>query len=398
MKKILILGAGVYQVPLIKRAVERGYHVTAVSWSAKDPGMRHAHDTWVVDTKDKNRLCDLSRKHGIDAVLTTGTDVAIPSIGHICDTLKLPGISYKTAMAATDKWTMQQRFKAHGVPSSESIRVENLDQAMAAITRTSYPAMVKAPDSSGSRGIHRVDKPQQLADALTDALQISKAGYALVEKYISGVEFGAQAVVLNGRVVKLICHNDTVTPPPVSVPIGHSCPLMMSREIKVEARKVCEQGVTAIGIENGICNIDLMADGTSVYMLEIGARTGATGIPEIIFHSLGINLYDVAIDIALGKRPQLMETCNSAAAVQIILSEKEGILSAIGNVDHLLALENVCAICFDCRPGEAINRFVTGPDRLGEILCCGSTAGEAEALCHHVNTHISLELSDHKCL
>ncbi len=395
MKKILILGAGVYQVPLIKHAVERGYHVTVASWRATDPGMAHAHDTWVVDTKDKIRLCDLSRKYGIEAVLTTGTDVAIPSIGHICDTLKLPGISYKTAMAATDKWTMQQQFKAHGVPSSKSIRVVNLNQALEAVIQTGFPAMVKAPDSSGSRGIHRVDTPKDLTDALEDAMQISKAGYALVENYISGVEFGAQAVVLDGRVAKLICHNDTVTPPPVSVPIGHSCPLMMSREVQAETKRVCDLGVAAIGMKNGICNIDLMAEGDEVYMLEIGARTGATGIPEIILHSMGINLYDVAIDIAMGKRPRLTESNPRGAAVEIILSKEDGILSAIGSIDHLLALENVRAISFDCQPGDVVNRFVTGPDRLGEILCCGTTSADAEALCRHVGAHISLGLREH---
>ena len=92
MRKLLVLGAGVYQAPLIKKAKELGLYTIAASYAGNYPGLALADEVWAVDTTDAQQLTALSREAHISGVCTSGTDVAIISLGTICEELGLPGV------------------------------------------------------------------------------------------------------------------------------------------------------------------------------------------------------------------------------------------------------------------------------------------------------------------
>ena len=50
--------------------------------------------------------------------------------------------------------------------------------------------MVKAVDSSGSRGIHRADRMEELEYAWQEAKKVTKKPYVLVEEFIEADEIG----------------------------------------------------------------------------------------------------------------------------------------------------------------------------------------------------------------
>ncbi|MHB0912216.1 MAG: ATP-grasp domain-containing protein [Armatimonadota bacterium] len=396
MTKVLILGAGVYQIPLIQKALDLGsFHVIAASYSATDPGMSLAHECWVVDTTDKESILQRARSEGINAITTTGTDVAVPTIGYVCDHLGLPGVSYETALMATDKVRMQERFAECNVPSAQSRRVSSLQDAAEAAKSMGYPVMVKAPDSSGSRGISRANDVTELDAAFADAKKHSRSGDVLIEEYLTGTEFGAQVIVMDGKVVQCLCHNDTVTPPPVAVPIGHSCPVYLPKDVVNETLRVCESAVAALGIENAICNADLIATPKGVYIFEIGARIGATGIPEIIELHFGINLYEAALRIACGETPQISPSVGLASAILVIRSPKTGELKSMRIPDEVRNLQGVQSIHFDYKEGSKVRAFKTGPDRIGDVFVTAKDAESAEQLAEQVVSMLDLEVTEH---
>ena len=53
MKKIMILGAGVYQVPIIQKAKEKGLYTIAVSPRGNYPGLKIADKTYDLDVRDQ---------------------------------------------------------------------------------------------------------------------------------------------------------------------------------------------------------------------------------------------------------------------------------------------------------------------------------------------------------
>ena len=390
-KHILILGAGVYQVPLIKQAIESGHRVTVASYGDY-PGMKIAHDVWHVDTTDRKKLLSLARKHKIDAVTTTGTDVAIPAIGYLNERLGLPGVSFETALLTSDKIRMQRRFKDRRVPAARFSECMTLNDAKSAGEEIGLPVIIKAPNSSGSRGITVVTSEDQMEEAFRSSKEIASGTAVLVEELLAGEEFGAQAVIVDGEMSAFLCHNDTVTPPPVTVPIGHSCPFRLSGNVQAEAQNVCAMAASALGITNAVCNCDLINTKRGVKILEIGARIGATGIPEIVLLHHGIDLYRVALSFALDEAPVLSFSAGPASAIRIIEAPRTGRLVSYRSPEVLMRRRGVIAIDLDYTVGAPVRRFRVGPDRIGSVVVTAEDADAAELFANSIIQELHIEV------
>ena len=129
MKKILILGAGIYQVPLIKTARRLGIYSIVCSIPGNYPGFEYADKVYYENTTDAEKILEIARKENIDGIITTGTDVAVITIGKVCDALKLTGLSYEAARAATDKMLMKTKYEEYGVRTARFRKVHFSDSS-----------------------------------------------------------------------------------------------------------------------------------------------------------------------------------------------------------------------------------------------------------------------------
>jgi biotin carboxylase len=217
-------------------------------------------------------------------------------------------------------------------------------------------------------------------------------------------------IVIDGRVVECLFHNDTLTPRPITVPIGHSCPSRLSEGLRKEAFGVCQAAAGALGIRNAVCNADLIATGDGIRVLEIGARIGATGIPEIIRLCHGVDLYQVVLRMALGETPEIGVSEGPASAVSIIRASSDGKLVRrrvprdfdepepwqVGHASSAPCArptprasnttkdEQVVEIHFDYSEGDQVKKFRTGPDRIGHVVVVSASSSEAEKLAERV--------------
>jgi len=390
-KHILILGAGVYQVPLIRRAVGSGYRVTVASYGDY-PGMKIAHDVWHVDTTDRETLLSLAKKHKIDAVTTTGTDVAVPAIGYLNDSLGLPGVGFETAILTSDKILMQRRFKDKRVSAARFFECMTLGDAKSAVEEIGLPVIIKAPNSSGSRGVTVVDSGDRLEEAFRSSKEIASGSAVLVEELLVGEEFGAQAVIVDGEMSAFLCHNDTVTAPPITVPVGHSCPSRLPRDVQDEARDVCARAACALGVTDAVCNCDLIHTKGGVKVLEIGARVGATGIPEIVLLHYGIDLYKLALSFALGERPVISLLTGPASAIRIVEAPRSGSLVSYRAPEELMGRKGVVAIDLDYPVGSSVRKFCVGPDRIGSVVVTAEDADAAEWFADSIIQELHIEV------
>ena len=81
MKKIMILGAGIYQVPLIETAKRMGLYTIVVSIPGNYPGFALADKVYYENTVDDEKILEIAREENIDGIVTTGTDVCVITIG-----------------------------------------------------------------------------------------------------------------------------------------------------------------------------------------------------------------------------------------------------------------------------------------------------------------------------
>jgi biotin carboxylase len=375
MKKALILGAGIYQLPLIRKAKEMGFYTLVASTAGKYPGFSLADKPCYVDTTDSESIVRLAREENIDCVCTTGTDVAMRTLGAVCDALHLPGITESTGVLVTNKREMKRSFEAGGVCTARFREVESLEQLQAAFDLFGKPVICKAVDTSGSRGIIRVDSAEQLPGAYKYVMSATRKSYFIIEEFISGVEFGAQAAVFDGEVQFVMTHGDIVYHGKTDVPIGHYVPYSIPAVVEEEARRQIDLSVKALGLTTCVINVDFILCDDQVYVLEIGARGGGTCLPELVSIHYDIDYYAYILDLSLGIKPNVQFVPQYPCGNLLITSDQGGVLDCIEVDDSEL---DIVETVFDYKHGDMVPAFRLGPDRLGHVVLKG--ADEATVL------------------
>ena len=89
MKKVLIVGAGVGQVPFLKICRAKGYEVITVSIPGDYPGFKFADKIRFVDIRDKDAVLKVAVEEKVDAVLTDQNDIGTVTVAYVAERHRL---------------------------------------------------------------------------------------------------------------------------------------------------------------------------------------------------------------------------------------------------------------------------------------------------------------------
>ena len=391
MKKLMIMGAGIYQVPLIKAAKEMGIYTIAVSIPGKYPGFAYADEVLHINTVDAEAVLKAAKERKIDGICTAGTDVAVMTIGRVNDALGLSGISYNAAKIACDKVLMKQCYEQNGVRTARYRQVYFNEDVNEKIEDLNYPLIVKIVDSSGSRGITRVDRPSQLQAAIRNAQSFTRKDYYIVEEFIVGREFGAQAFVMDGKVQFILPHGDYIFHGSTGVPAGHFAPYTLTGEQLEDCCRTTEKALRAMKLDNCACNCDFIMRDGKTYVLEIGGRSGATCLAELVSIYYGYDYYRKIIEVALGHKPDFPTDQNVPNASKLLMSDTDGEIIALANRNPKND-PNLYEVVFDYTVGDQVKKFHVGPNRIGHVVTKGATLAEATAALDRALSKIEIEV------
>ena len=397
MKSLLILGAGIYQVPLIKTAKRMGIHTIVASIPGNYPGFELADEVLYENTVDYEAILKIAKDRNVDGIVTTGTDVAVITIGKVCDALGLTGLSARAAEIASNKLLMKRAYEANGVRTARfrqiPINQEDYDDL---IKDLRYPLIFKSIDSSGSRGITRVDSRSEFDAARKNAVNNTRSDSFIVEEFIEGEEYGAQAYVQNGRIEFILPHGDYVFHGDTGVPIGHFAPYKLSDEVIEDTRIQLTGAIEAMGLDNCAINADFILSEGKCYVLEIGGRSGATCLAELVALYYDFDYYEKIIRVALGEHVDFVpgakaHTTGVPNACMLLTSDKDGIIES--QMDENPVNDNIVDVQFDYKPGDKVHKFRVGPHRIGHVITKGSTLEEAVDTLHTAldNIHICVK-------
>lgn len=375
MKKLMIMGAGIYQVPLIRKAREMGIYTIAVSIPGNYPGFAVADEVCHINTVDYEAVLKVAREKQIDGIVTAGTDVAVITIGKVCDELGLKGLSFEAARIASDKMLMKECYEAGGVRSARFRRVGLEEDPRQAVRELSYPLIFKVVDSSGSRGITRVNDPSGIPGAVEAVKATTRKDYYIVEEFLEGEEFGAQAFVYDGKLQFVLPHGDYVFMGDTGVPVGHFAPYELSPQAAADVYDQTERAIRAMKLDNCAINADFIMKDGKTYVLEIGGRSGATCLAELVSIYYGYDYYEKIIQAALGESPRFPQDQAVPNASRLLMSDRDGVIRSIAN--HNGPDENIYEIMFDYTVGDPVKKFHVGPNRIGHVITRGTTLQEA---------------------
>lgn len=351
MKKIMILGAGQYQMPIITRAKEFGLHTVVISPQGDYPGFDIADSYYYVDVKDMDRVLEIAREEGIDGITTDQTDIAVRTEAYVSEKLGLPGISYDCARIFTDKSLMRDRCEELGIPTIRYKSTGDIEVVKDFFRSIGGNAILKPVDNQGSRGVYRIESGEDIDRHFGEAVSFSKSKKVIIEEFIDGAEFEVDSIVFDYKESTLI-YGDVI---PFDIPGVFAAKIRMypsaaDDEIVQRLLKYNSDVVTGFGLRQGLTHSEYIVDKNGQpYLLEAAARGGGGFISShIVKLRTGIDTATFLIKLALGEidgLPEVVSLPNVSCYVAFFLPE--GTVTSVEGLEEAKALPYLYAHSLD---------------------------------------------------
>ena len=198
MKKILVIGAGIGQVNIVKKAKKLGCYVIVVTVPGDWPALKLADEVWYFDIYDRDKIVNKAKIEKIDAVVSDQNDLMMPTVAYVAEQLGLPGNTFHQVNSFCNKNMFRDNCDKLGIPVPRHIAVNTVDFDFSEF-QVAFPWIVKPADSQSSIGVKKVQNEMELRSALKEALENSKASEAIVEEYFVGKELVCEGFIDEGK-------------------------------------------------------------------------------------------------------------------------------------------------------------------------------------------------------
>lgn len=395
MKKIMILGASILQLPAILKAKEMGIEVIAVDMDENAIGVKHADKCLVISTIDIDKVVEAAKLHNIDGIMTLASDMPMRTVAKVASELNLIGINEDTAMKATNKALMRQCLLDNNVAIPKFFKVTTFEEYMDCISKFNTKIIVKPADNSGSRGVfllEDINDKKYVEYAFKYSKEHSRSGELVVEEYMQGPEVSVEAVCVNGEINIVAITDKLTTGAPKFVEMGHSQPSALEETIQDEIIKVTKAAIKAIGITNGPSHTEIKITNDGPKIVEIGARLGGDNITShLVPLSTGVDLVKTCIEISLGIKPDLEKKYNKGSAIRYFTNDIGKILE-INGLEQATNLTGINQISFVKNIGEYVNGINSSSDRIGFIIAQSEDVNKAIETCERAMSLIDIRM------
>lgn len=289
--RFLVLGVGNAQVDLLQR-LQGHCEVHALSNARAGRGLPFVDHFEEIDITNRDAVLDYARRHAIDHIYSVGSDVAMPTVAYVAESLGLKTlVSSGVAEICNHKVSMRTALRdAYG-----ALPFELLD-ATHRTTSLSFPVVVKPVDSQGQRGVSMVETPDGLDAALQRALPHSRSGQAIVEPLVDGREISVNVYLLDGEVVFFL-PSDRISWSGLDGGIIHKhlLPASMTAAEQDRVKRLVLETVGALGLRQGPAYFQIKVADGHPYLIEVTPRLDGCHMWRLIQHATGVDLLDMAI-------------------------------------------------------------------------------------------------------
>jgi biotin carboxylase len=370
--RILLLGGSHAQIPALIKARQRGLHTILCDYLKNNPGKKYANEFLNISTTDKDLVLKYARKKNIDCILAYASDPAASTAAYVAEKMGLPGNSYQSVCSLTEKDQFRQLLLGNKFPTPKFRSLSKNELSEHNLSGLSWPLIVKPVDSSGSKGVRKIDHIRDFPEAADYALEFSRSGRIIIEEFIDKdiADLHGDGFVIDGKLV-FCClgdhyYNGNINP---FNPIGTTWPSRLDsaklRQVENQIAKIIQLS----GFKNGPINIEARINsGNDIYIMEIGPRNGGHYVPQAIKYSTGFDCLDLLFDLILGKtiQPGSAIPAKCCTAYYAIHSDKTGKLSSINiseNINKFIIEQHLYT-----KIRQQVKPFISSNSAIGVLL------------------------------
>ena len=401
-KRIIIIGAGLLQVPAIQIAKDMGLYTIVLDYNKDAPGMKIADYPIIASTRDVDGCVRvaraLSKEMGIDGVITVGTD-ASSTVAAVANALGLPGNRFEDAYAASNKIRMRERFKKNNVPQPNFFPVWNYDEAVEAYRNLTKPVVIKPADNMGARGVMKVSDEKDVLNAFNRAKSASPSGEVIIEEFMEGPELSIDMLIYNDEIYVTGVADRIIEYPPFFIETGHILPSALEQEKIDDAINVMKAGIKALNLKIGAAKGDIKVTKNGAMVGEIAARLSGGFMSAYTYpFATGVNLIKNAIEIALGNPPSDLKPKWDRVSVEKAFLPGTGIIESIEGLENAKNIDGVKEIFIKTKVGDILVSPTSNLDKAGNVIAVADTRDKAIEIANKAINSVHFKLIDEKSL
>lgn len=398
MKKLLLLGGSRYLLPAIKAAHELGAYVITADYLPNNLAHPFADEYHNISIIDKEAVVNLAKELQVDGILSFATDPGVAIAAYACEKLGLPGSPYESVAILQNKGKFRNFLKENGfnVPFAKSY--SDPEEAQKDVDLFQWPVIVKPTDSAGSKGVSRVDNPQDLKASIEYALSLSLGKEFIVEEFIekAGCSTDTDSFSVDGELVFFSLNNqwfDESAENPYT-PAAYSWPSSMPQWAQEELRSEIQRMLKLLNMKTSIYNIETrLGKNGKTYIMECSPRAGGNRLSELLRMATGQDLIKANVRSALGLplEQKLTDPVYNGYWGEVILhSNQAGVFTGIEIDDEIKPY--VEELDLWVKEGDEIHEFTGANETIGMLIFRCETAEKLNQILQCANAHVHIKV------
>ena len=390
-----MLGGDSTLIPVIKAAKEKDIYVITCDYLPNNIAHTYSDEYINHSTTDKEDILEDAKRLGIDGVLTF-TDSGVYSAAYVAEKMGFPSPGpLRSIEILQNKDKFREFLIKEGLNAPKFKEFFGKEAYINEIPSFPLPAIVKPIDSAGSKGVTKVDRPEELIEAYDRAVEFSNRGGVIVEEFIEpdGAQLHGDCYAVDGK-LSFFCLGDHHFDSSINnlVPISTTWPSIHPAEhikaVKEQISKVIER----VGFIQGGINIEARINKKNgkAYLIDVGARNGGNFTPIVINYAFGFDFVDSAINYSLNLPQQSYPISNRGFyAYMVIHAKNDGDLVSICISDKLKS--HIVERYDYYKSGDKVRSFRGANAAIGILIVKFDSRDEMWEIVENMDSHIKVD-------
>lgn len=294
-----------------------------------------------IDTSDVGQLYKMIEGNAADVhgmISTTDTWGLIAA--ELAKRLGCSAQSLSMIKILRNKYQVRQCLYEHNLSSCKSWLVDPfIGINHAVLNEINYPVVIKDNAGTSSQNVWIAYHKKDLEEIIAFTKTVHLRGKILtIESYISGTLYSAEVLVW-GKEIKLFCLTSRIlSSEPYFMEEVCSLPIQFPTAQTIALKSWLSDILGVLRYTKGFAHIEFMVTHDGFEIIEINPRLGGVRIGDAICEIYDLNIYEAFIEMALGKKPHLLDatlTAKKGVAMALIYADKKGNFKGVKSLNKL---------------------------------------------------------------
>lgn len=402
MKKNLIVGGGINQMPLVQASKQEGYFTIVVDYASENcPAYQYADKLYNVSTQDEEAILEVAKKEEIDGIISN-SEPSMLIVNSIAEKLGLNGNPVEGVKDLMSKSRFRDLQNKVGVYTPIHYEVESTDDAVTVSEKMNYPIIVKPCESSASRGCKMIGKfdNEDVTRSFLDCQHLSKNKKTVVEEFVEmpSLQTIEGDIFVFGEEILWDGLFYTTRPSwAPMVPMTYTAPVLLDEESKNMIKDSVSRVLKAAGVHFGEFNMEgFFTKQGQFFIIEINARQGGNFLPDFIHRFTGIDYNRLLVTTCVNDNDywcsiMAMQRDYRYVIMNSVYSQRNGIYRGLRFdsliKDHVKDVKELLSV------GDKVDKCVDGTGLVASVILEFDSMKELYDITPKVIDSIHVELS-----